>query len=73
MYFTFESKEMIGRSDLLKPGETLSAQKGKMLDFDKVLANALEMRPGVNIVAGSTKQDFELEQRLVSVWCPATS
>ncbi|XP_071818623.1 uncharacterized protein [Apostichopus japonicus] len=57
-------QDMIGRSDMLKAGESLNSQKGKMLNFEKVLLNALDMRPGVNIIGGSIKQDFELEQRL---------
>lgn len=62
---SFQFQDMIGRSDMLKAGESLNSQKGKMLNFEKVLLNALDMRPGVNIIGGSIKQDFELEQRLV--------
>lgn len=58
---------MIGRSDLLKPRESPNSNKSKLLKFDQILTNALDLRPGVNIVGGSMRQDFELEKRLVSL------
>ena len=35
-----------------------------MLNFEAVLKNALDMRPGTAITAGQVKQDFELDRRL---------
>jgi hypothetical protein len=35
-----------------------------MLDFSAILENALAMRPDTNIVGGSVRQDFDLDQRL---------
>ena len=56
-------QDMIGRTEFLRanPKNNLKAD---MLIFDKILRNALEMRPGVNICGGSIAQDFELDQRL---------
>ena len=56
-------QDMIGRTDLLRsnPSNNLKAE---MLVFDKILRNALEMRPGVSIHGGSIAQDFELQLRL---------
>lgn len=38
--------------------------KAKTLDLKMILKNALELKPGVNIVGGSVSQDFQLDQRL---------
>uniref|UniRef100_A0A8D8SW26 Glutamate synthase [NADH] n=1 Tax=Cacopsylla melanoneura TaxID=428564 RepID=A0A8D8SW26_9HEMI len=56
--------DLVGRTDLLKPREVGSNPKAKMLNFAFLLKNALHMRPGVNIRAGSESQDFQLEKRL---------
>ena len=39
-------------------------RKAAMLDFSSILENAATMRPGTNIVGGSVRQDFDLDQRL---------
>ena len=39
-------------------------KKASTLNFQAMLKNALEMRPGVSILGGSIGQDFELEKRL---------
>jgi glutamate synthase (NADPH/NADH) len=56
-------QEALGRTEFLKQREGLS-RKSSTLNFDKILKNALEMRPGAQIVGGSVGQDFELEKRL---------
>ena len=38
--------------------------KGSLLNLDRVLKNALDMRPGVSIHGGSIPQDFELDRRM---------
>ena len=48
-------KEALGRTEF---------KKSSTLNFDKILKNALEMRPGAQIVGGSTGQDLELEKRI---------
>ncbi|XP_017887096.1 putative glutamate synthase [NADPH] isoform X2 [Ceratina calcarata] len=57
-------QDLIGRTDLLKVRDDVSLEKAKTLKLDKILRNALELRPGVNIHGGSVKQDFQLENRL---------
>jgi len=59
-------QEMIGRTDRLRFSPTSLVGKAKLLDFEPVLRNALELRPGVNIHAGSVAQDFCLDERLVT-------
>lgn len=59
-------QEVIGRTDKLKFEPDTSNPKAQLLDFSNILANALELRPGVNIVRNSTPQEFKLEERLVS-------
>ena len=59
-------QEMIGRTDRLRFSPTSLIGKAKLLDFEPLLRNALELRPGVNIRAGTVAQDFCLEERLVS-------
>lgn len=48
--------DLVGRTDLLKPREVGANPKAKMLNFAFLLKNALHMRPGVNIRAGSETQ-----------------
>lgn len=55
-------QDLIGRTDFLKPSENRSL-KGNMLDLSLLLKPALELRPNTNIIGGSVKQNFELEQR----------
>lgn len=57
-------QELIGRTDLLKFNPKQSNAKAKLLDYTAILQNALQMRPGINIVGGSMDQDFQLEKRL---------
>lgn len=49
-------QDLIGRTDLLKASETINNPKAKFLNLDLILKNALHMRPGVNIEAGSKRQ-----------------
>ena len=56
-------QDLIGRTDFLR-GNPTDNLKAEMLVFDKILRNALEMRPGVSINGGSIPQDFELHRRL---------
>ncbi|XP_042242518.1 glutamate synthase [NADH], amyloplastic-like isoform X2 [Homarus americanus] len=56
-------QELVGRTDLLRARDSCST-KVNLLDFNLILKNALHMRPGVNIVGGSVKQDFGLETHL---------
>lgn len=55
-------QDMIGRTDLLKVKEK-NTLKASTLDFSLLLKNALELRPNTNIIGGSVKQDFVLENR----------
>ena len=45
-------QEALGRTEF---------KKSSTLNFDNILKNALEMRPGAQIVGGSMGQDLELE------------
>jgi len=56
-------QELIGRTDFLRPRGDLDS-KSDMLNFEALLKNALEMRPGVSILGGTVQQDFEHEKRL---------
>ena len=58
-------QEAVGRTDLLRmrSGADLP-KKAATLNFEALLKSAVAMRPGVSIVGGSVKQDFELEKRL---------
>ena len=58
-------QELIGRTDKLKFSPNPHNPKAKLLDFSAILKNALDARPGTNIVGGSMAQDFELEKKLV--------
>lgn len=55
-------QDLIGRTDFLKPAENRSL-KGSTLDLSLLLQSALELRPNTNIIGGSVKQNFDLEQR----------
>ncbi|XP_073971203.1 uncharacterized protein isoform X2 [Rhodnius prolixus] len=57
-------QDLIGRTDLLKPCDSYKNPKAKLLSLAPILKNALHMRPGVNIIAGSLPQDFQLDKRL---------
>ncbi|XP_074640004.1 uncharacterized protein LOC141898094 isoform X2 [Tubulanus polymorphus] len=57
-------QEMIGRTDKLKLSDKRDTKKSMLLNFEKMLKPAFRMRPDVNMVAGSVKQDFQLEKRL---------
>ena len=58
-------QEAVGRTELLRmrSGADLP-KKAATLNFEALLKSAVAMRPGVSIVGGSVKQDFELEKRL---------
>lgn len=58
-------QDLIGKTDRLKFAPDPENHKAKLLDFSKILKNALDMRPGINIKGGSIPQLFELEKRLV--------
>ena len=49
-------QDLIGRTDLLKTAESSTNPKARLLSLDPILKNALHIRPGVNIVAGSDRQ-----------------
>lgn len=49
-------QDLIGRTDLLKPCDSYKNPKAKLLSLAPILKNALHMRPGVNIIAGSLPQ-----------------
>lgn len=55
-------QDLIGRTDLLKVRKDC-APKASHLNFNLLLKNALELRPGTNIIGGSVKQNFELDKR----------
>lgn len=55
-------QDLIGRTDFLKPADNRS-EKGSTLDLSLLLQPALELRPNTNIIGGSVKQNFDLEQR----------
>ncbi|XP_071038942.1 uncharacterized protein [Parasteatoda tepidariorum] len=57
-------QDLIGRTDLLKVFNNKSNPKAQMLDYSAILMDALSFRPGTNIVGGSLKQDFLLENRI---------
>ncbi|XP_055603052.1 uncharacterized protein LOC129751528 [Uranotaenia lowii] len=56
-------QELIGRTDLLQVREGLN-NKASLLDLQMVLKSALDLRPGTNIIGGSLKQDFVLQNRV---------
>lgn len=55
-------QELIGRTDFLKVVPS-KLEKASTLDLSMLLKNALDLRPGTNIIGGSEKQDFQLENR----------
>jgi len=56
-------QELIGRTDLLRVVKDPKDEKASTLDLAMVLKSALELRPNTNIIGGSVKQDFGLENR----------
>lgn len=48
-------QDLVGRTDLLQVRESCM-EKAKLLDMSQVLKNALEIRPGTNIIGGSIPQ-----------------
>lgn len=48
-------QDLVGRTDLLCVRESVQ-DKAKLLDMSQILKNALEIRPGTNIVGGSVQQ-----------------
>ena len=56
-------QEAVGRTEFLKMRNDVP-KKAATLNFEALLKNAIEMRPGVSIQGGSVGQDFELEKRL---------
>lgn len=56
-------QDLVGRTDLLQVRESCM-DKAKLLDMSQILKNALEIRPGTNIVGGSVPQDFGLESHM---------
>jgi glutamate synthase (NADPH/NADH) len=57
-------QEMVGRTDKLKFSPAAELGKAQLLNFEPILRNALSIRPGVNVRAGSVAQDFRMEERL---------
>uniref|UniRef100_A0A4D5R9J1 Glutamate synthase n=1 Tax=Scolopendra viridis TaxID=118503 RepID=A0A4D5R9J1_SCOVI len=57
-------QELIGRTDFVRVRKDIQNPKAQGLDFSPILKNALALRPGVNTVGGSIKQDFQLDRRL---------
>lgn len=55
-------QQLIGRTDLLRVRKDTTL-KASMLDMSLLLKNALDLRPGTNIIGGSKSQDFGLETR----------
>lgn len=60
-------QDLVGRTDCLKFSPDVENSKAGLLDFGKILTNALTMRPGTNILGGSVNQVFNLEKRLVGI------
>lgn len=48
-------QDLVGRTDLLCVRESCM-DKAKLMDMSHILKNALEIRPGTNIVGGSVQQ-----------------
>lgn len=55
-------QDLIGRTDLLQASRKRN-NKSDYLNLSLLLKNALELRPGTNIVGGSMRQNFQLEKR----------
>jgi glutamate synthase (NADPH/NADH) len=60
-------QELIGRTDKLRMSKDQANMKAGMLDYAPILMNALDMRPGVSVAGGTVKQEFHLENRVVSL------
>jgi glutamate synthase (NADH) len=58
-------QELVGRTDKLRFNPSARIGKAQLLNFDSMLKNALELRPGANIRAGTVAQDYRMEERLV--------
>jgi glutamate synthase (NADH) len=57
--------ELVGRSDKLKVRQSGNLNfKEKSLNYEAILLDARQLRPGVSTQGGSTKQKFDLEKRL---------
>ncbi|XP_033120494.1 putative glutamate synthase [NADPH] [Anneissia japonica] len=57
-------QDMIGRTDMLRVSADPINSKAKLLNFDAILKNANDMRPGVSILGGCVAQEFKLKERL---------
>ncbi|KAK7108161.1 hypothetical protein V1264_015947 [Littorina saxatilis] len=57
-------QDMVGRTDKLRFAPDAENPKAMMLNFDRILKNALEIRPGTNITGGSVQQIFGMEKRI---------
>ncbi len=62
-------QDMIGRTDKLRFGPKKDNYKAGLLNFEHILKNALDIRPGINIVGGSMEQDFKIDSKLVRMYC----
>ncbi|GAB0093859.1 glutamate synthase [Sergentomyia squamirostris] len=60
-------QDLIGRTDLLTVRSDVLSEKTAALNFNLLLKNALDLRPGTNIIGGSIPQNFELEKRADNV------
>lgn len=56
-------QDLIGRTDLLRVYTQQDNPKAELLQMDAILKNALQLRPGINIMGGSVAQDFQLAKR----------
>ncbi|KAL8570900.1 hypothetical protein ACOMHN_023573 [Nucella lapillus] len=57
-------QEMIGRTDKLRVAVDADNPKAQLLNFDRVLKNAQDIKPEASIVGGSEKQIFDMDKRL---------
>jgi glutamate synthase (NADPH/NADH) len=57
-------QEAVGRTDLLIAHPDPVNKKALLLNCEPILRNSLLHYPGTNIVAGTVKQDFQLEKRM---------
>ncbi|KAK7486587.1 hypothetical protein BaRGS_00022112, partial [Batillaria attramentaria] len=57
-------QEMVGRTDKLRFAPDPENPKAQMLNFDRIMKNALDIRPGTNVHGGSVAQIFSLEERV---------
>ena len=56
-------QDLVGRTELLRFQPDPNNAKAALLDYGRILCNALSIRPNTNIVGGSVRQNFELETR----------